>query len=167
MICLCVYVEVKCIFQALLLVYSGGFPGASPFPHICCGSAGYWVYFSSNDIIDPKARHLSRNCSIILYSITAFLPGTKKKWSIFVINHFDFQVVNVLLWSNELLNVSVWICRSGARLCLHVTLHQQQREGWLETKNQKQEKLQQQVLPPSFYYKKNESMASEASWQIY
>lgn len=56
------------------------------------------------------------------------------------------------LWSNELLNVCVWICRSGARLCLHVTLHQQQREGWLETKNQKQEKLQQQVLlPPSSY----------------
>lgn len=65
MTCLCANVQLKCIFQALLLVYSGGFPGASPLPSICCGSAGYWVYFSSDDIIDPKARHLARNWLIL------------------------------------------------------------------------------------------------------
>jgi len=70
---------------------------ASPFPPICCGSAGYWVYSSSDDIIDPKARHLSRNGPIVFYIITDFLPRTKKNFfSRFVINRFDFQVVNVL-----------------------------------------------------------------------
>lgn len=76
MACLCANVELQCIFQALLLVYSGGIPGASPppLPSICCGS-GYWVYSSSDDIIDPKARLLSRNGLILTYSI----PGSKKK----------------------------------------------------------------------------------------
>ncbi len=114
-------------------------PPPPPPPSICCGSS-YWVYSSSDDIIHPK-HDFVKNGLILTAS------QDLKQRSMFVKNGFDFWC----FWSNELLNVSVLNLQSGARLCLHVTLHQQQGEGWLEEKKQKQEKLQQQVLASSFY----------------